>query len=316
MASPEIDHPSPAGAKRNLRSFPTSDRVTPFEEQHHVRGRLAVQPLCKRSCVQLAAREAVDHSRPVRGGHSKIAAIRSRPSRHEQLEVGERALEALDTADVGLSVIGADDQCVAVEELVHPPGGLDQPPERCIGTLERRPRILWSREMGGVVVVGKVVEEEIEPVAGDEPAPDRIGVRIDGSCSPRAHRKRRPGDVGLVEVEEEEAPGPVDRLVPPIATRDPGEPNAVAGPRPVAREVHSRRYQPVLLEALEDRSRVRREVRLAHVDDRVPHRIAKPGRTRCGERRAVLDDPLLLAVVPDKVRDPVNVWPSACRDRR
>src|SRR5438034_1140173 len=51
------------------------------------------------------------------------------------------------------------------------------------------------------------------------------------------------------------------------------------------------------------------------VDDRVAKRAREPGCPDRAERGAVLDSPLLLAVPPDEVRNVMDVWVPARRDR-
>jgi hypothetical protein len=54
-----------------------------------------------------------------------------------------------------------------------------------------------------------------------------------------------------------------------------------------------------------------------HVDDRVEDRARHAGRAQRCERRAVLDEPRALAVVPDEVRNVVHVgWPPVASDER
>ena len=76
---------------------------------------------------------------------------------------------------------------------------------------------------------------------------------------------------------------------------------------PVAGEVDGSVLQAFVLERLEDRDGLRREVLVGHGEDRVADRPARPARADGGEGGAVLDDPLLLAVVPDEVGNP---WTS------
>src|SRR6266516_1859698 len=98
--------------------------------------------------------------------------------------------------------------------------------------------------MRGEVVIRQVVGEEVEPVTRDEPAPDggRVLVHRAGRTSP--HRHRRAGDVGLVEVEEEEPARAVG------GAGEPGQRRQVARAAAVARDVHSRRDVPRVLDRL------------------------------------------------------------------
>ena len=60
-------------------------------------------------------------------------------------------------------------------------------------------RGVGAERVRGVVVVGEVVDEQVEAVARDEPAADRRGVGVDRAERAVAQRDRRAGPVGLVE---------------------------------------------------------------------------------------------------------------------
>ena len=66
---------------------------------------LAVEPL--RELARAAAAQVVDHAGPVRRGHDDV------------LDPWE--LQPVDSVDRGLTVVGADDHGVPLEELVEPP---------------------------------------------------------------------------------------------------------------------------------------------------------------------------------------------------
>ena len=164
--------------------------------------------------------------------------------------------------------------------------------------------------MRGEVVVGQVVEEEVEAVAGHEPAPDRGGIGVDRAGRAAEDRDRGAGHVRLEKVVEEEALRPEGRAG---ETR---EQRAMAGAPAVAGDVHGGRRQARVLERLVDRHRLRPEVLLVHVEDGVEDRAPGAGSADRGERGAVLDDTLLGAVVPDEVGDVVHVRVRAGCDRR
>ncbi len=90
----------------------------------------------------------------------------------------------------------------------------------------------------------------------------------------------------------------------------------MAGAPAIARDAHGSRRQARVLERLVDRHRLRPEVLLVHVEDRVEDRAPRAGRADRGERGAVLDDALLAAVVPDEMGDVVHVRVRAGCDRR
>ena len=60
-------------------------------------------------------------------------------------------------------------------------------------------------QVGGEIVVGQVVDEEVEAVPRDEPAPDRGGVGIDRAMGAAEDGQRCTRRIGFEEVVEEEA---------------------------------------------------------------------------------------------------------------
>ena len=198
-------------------------------------------------------------------------------------------------------MVGADDDRVALEELVRPAGGLDQRPDRSVATSKRLLRTFRTERVGGEVVVRQVVEEEVEPVTGHEPAPDGCRVGVDGASRAAEDGHRRAGHIRLEEVVEKET------LRAERGPRKPGQQSDMARAAAIAGDVDRGCREAVVLERLVDGDRVRAEVLLVHVEDRVQDRSAGSRGSDGGERRAVLDDALLLAVIPDEVRDPVDV---------
>ena len=136
----------------------------------------------------------VDHRGAIRGGDEIVACV-----------------EPGDLLDVRLPVVGADDHRVALEELVRPAGGIHQRRDRGVAARERLVRAVRAGGVRGEVVVGEVVDEEVEPVAGDEPTADGGRVRVDRAERAVAHGDRGAGPVALVERVEEEALRAVDR---------------------------------------------------------------------------------------------------------
>jgi hypothetical protein len=90
----------------------------------------------------------------------------------------------------------------------------------------------------------------------------------------------------------------------------------VARPAAVGREVDRGRDEPRVLNRLEDGRRAAAHVLVAHREDRVAEGLARADRAHGRERRAVLDDSPLAAVVPGEVRHAVDVGVRAGRDRR
>ena len=167
-----------------------------------------------------------------------------------------------------------------------------------------------AERVRGVVVVGEVVDEQVEAVPRHEPAPDRGGVVVDRAGGTVAPRRRGSGLVGLEQAVEEEAARPEHRPGNRRHARQVLRAAAVAG------DVHRGRDEARVLGGLEDGDGVAAEMRRVHVHDRVADRLPGAGRPHRPERRAVLDQPLLAAVVPDEVRDLVHVRIRARGDRR
>ena len=83
----------------------------------------------------------------------------------------------------------------------------------------------------------------------------------------------------------------------------------------VDREVHGRRDEPGVLECLEHRRHPRRQMPCVHVHERIAHRLPDPCRAQRAEGRSVLDEAPFSAVVPDEVRNPMDVRACARGDR-
>ena len=210
---------------------------------------------------------------------------------------------------MGLAVVGHEDDRVALEELLDPTGRGDQRADRRVATGEGRAGLVRPGRMRGEVVVGQVVDEEVEAVAGDQPAADHGRVRVDGPLRPVADRDRRARPVRLEQAVVEEALGPVGDAP------QPGNERLVRVPPSVARHVHGRRRVAGVLQRLEEGDRLRPEVLGVHVEDRVEDRAPRPGGADGAEGGAVLDEAPLAAVVPDQVRDLVDVRVRAGGDR-
>ena len=87
-----------------------------------------------------------------------VGGCEDRPLAAEQLGQRQAAL------DVGLGVVGDEDQRVAVEELVEPARRLDHGREAVVGSRDRLDRRLRAVAVGVVVVVGEREEQEVEEV--------------------------------------------------------------------------------------------------------------------------------------------------------
>src|SRR5207302_6051026 len=143
----------------------------------------------------------------------------------------------------------------------------------------------------------QVVDEEVETVACDEPAPDRGGVTVDRALRPAEDGEGRAGRVRLEEVVEEEPLRSVRR------DRHRGQGRQVSRSTAVTGDVDRRRRQSSILQRLVDRDGSGAEMDTVHIDDRVEDRARHPRRTQRAEGRAVLDYARVSAVVPNEWRD-------------
>ena len=248
----------------------------------------------RRSAI-LRGSVGVDHARPVRRGDKAL--------------VADPVLESRHPIDVGLAVIRADDDGVALQELVQAARGFYEGAHGLIAASERLFGTARAERVGGVVVVRQVVEEEVESVACDEPSTHRRCIGVDRPSRPRPDRQRRAGDVRLEEAEVEEAAGAVHRA------HEPGDGWNVPRPSAVAGGVHGRSREACVLERLEHRRGVAGEVVRVHLDDRVTDRAPGSRSPHRAEGRAVLDQASLPAVVPDEMRDLVDVRMCPGRER-
>jgi hypothetical protein len=93
-------------------------------------------------------------------------------------------------------VVGAEDDAVAVEQLVRTAGGVLELADRGVGPRERVDRRGRADQVRGVVEVREVEDEEVEAVPRDEPAADRAGTASPApvsSDSKRLKKKNRRG---------------------------------------------------------------------------------------------------------------------------
>src|SRR5438105_3289170 len=151
----ERDIPSrlPAGAggsEPKLLAFTARDGLAAFAVEDELRARDAVQPLRESRRILTAVRQSIHHAGPIRGGDDQA------------FDAGEAGLERGRPVDLRLPVVGADDDRIALEELVRAAGGLDQRADRSVAAGERLLRTFRTERVGGEVVVRQVVEEEVE----------------------------------------------------------------------------------------------------------------------------------------------------------
>ena len=122
-------------AEADLVAAASRDCLVRLAEEDDV-GRLeVVQPLPQRSRLGRPRTDAVNHAGAVRGRDDDVR------------DGDERRLQPRMTSDWSLSVVGAQDDGIAVEELVRPSGGVD---ERGHGGVAPRKRLV--RAVGPVYV--------------------------------------------------------------------------------------------------------------------------------------------------------------------
>ena len=241
--------------------------------------------------------EPVHHRQPVGRGHRQLAALgvgAAAGAKERRALERRRGVGGLQHRALG--VVGDHDHGVAVEEALEPARRLDQEPQAVVGALDRAEHVSGRPVLGGIGLV-QVEEEEVEPVPGHQPAADGAAVAVDAA----AEVARGAGEVGEEQVAEEVAARAVHGIHDPHAA---GEP---AGHRPRDRVadaaaahvgVHPGRHEAGVLERLEYRRRPRRQVHQVQVHEDVVDHLARALGERCGERRAVLDQAPLAAVVP------------------
>ena len=227
----------------------------------------------------------------------RVLAAAARGRQHA--EVGERAEQVDLLLHARLRVVRADDHRVVLEERVEPAGRRHQPLELAVGLRQRvdlreRPVLVRVR-----VVVGEREEQEVEQVVLDHVLADAAGVLVADARQAElraARRAARREDVGV-----EELLRPVHRVAEDLA-RDPGQRGVARHLVAVAAAVHQVRgaggADVGVVEPLEHRPHVLRQVLEVHVVDRVGERLLDPERLRGAEARPVLDVAPLAAVVP------------------
>ena len=218
-------------------------------------------------------------------------------------------LQAHVPVDSGLSVIRAENDRIALEKVVGTSGGIDQGTDGGIAAAECFDRSVGTEHMRRKVVVREVVGEEVEAVPRHEPASHRRCVTVDRSPCASEDRERCSRRIRLEQVVEEETLGAVRRDGQPRQGRKVPRAAAIAG------DVDRSSGEARILERLVHRDGVDAEVEAIHVDDRVDDRARHARRTQRRERRAVFDHAIPPAVVPDEVRDPMDVRKCTGRDR-
>ncbi len=144
---PLVTEDAPAaipGREANLHAGLPRDGLAMLEEEREVDTIGAVEPLGELS--GRARVERVDHPRAVGAGDDGLAAVGTRaPAAREDVQVGERVLEPGDALDTRLPMVGADDDRVALEERLVPPGRRHQLADRRVRTLQGREGRIGAR---------------------------------------------------------------------------------------------------------------------------------------------------------------------------
>ena len=163
------------------------DRRAVLAEERHLDGGVAVEPARERARVLAAAGQPVDLPGAVGGGDER------RPSTPR-----EAAPASVATAlDGRLAVVGAEDDARSGRGTrPRPPAASTSAPIAASLRASASCARVRPVRVRGVVVVGEVEDEEVEAVAGDEPAADRGRVVVDrcpppGSARRAARRSRR-----------------------------------------------------------------------------------------------------------------------------
>ena len=278
-----------------------------LDARHELRATIAVEHVDLRRARRRADRDL---------GRLAVAPHPRRRGRLEP-EAVER-LEEVDLAlDLRLRVVRADDHRVVLEERVRPAGRVHQALDLLVGGGDRgdlgeRPVAVRVR-----VVVGQREQQEVEQVVLDQVRADAARVLVAHPRHPELRAAAGLARGEQVGVEE------LARAVDGVAEDGRGEARQRGLARhlvAVAAAVHQvgrpGGADVGVVERLEHRLDVRREVLEVHVVDRVGERALEAERLRRLEARAVLDVAPLAAVVPVHRRDLVPVGPDAGRDAR
>ena len=155
------------GREAQLLAIAPHDRFRSFEEEHRLCRVFPVESFRERPRVGCAAPEPVDHPGSVRRGHEHV------------VEVGERRLQPNVAVDVRLTMVGAEHDRVALEELIGTARRVEERADRRVAPRQSFEGLVGTVRVRSEVVVRQVVDEEVEAVTGDEPPPDRGRVAVD-----------------------------------------------------------------------------------------------------------------------------------------
>ena len=259
--------------------------------------------------------EHVDH-RGALGWADGDARLLSRPARRRHPELRELAEEVDGPGDRRLRVISHHDHRVLGEEALEPAAGLHHARQVRIGLGERAHLGVGAVLVRVPVVVRQREQEHVEEVPLHEVGADARRVPV---ADPRHPQHRAAGglaareDVGVEELARPEHGVAHDRR------REPREQTVAARLVAMAAAVDeiggAGRAHAGVVEALEDRRHLAREVGLVEVVDRVRQLARDPEPLRRAQARPVLHVATLLALVPVHPGDAVAVLPGSRDDR-
>ena len=270
------------------------------------------------SALSGGVHQHVDHRRALRRAQRDLGVARARAGGRQHAPVRERAGEVDRALDVRVRVVGHDDHRVLVEERLDAAAGLHDAPQLGVGGRDRldlRVRAVLVRVR---VVVGQRQQQEVEEVVLDEVGADAAGVLVAHARDPHprpAGRLLAGEDVGVEQLARAERRALVEQLRGGPREREVAR-DLVLVAAAVDEVGRARRaHRAGVVERLEDRRHVGRQVRRVHVEDRVDELVVEAELARRGERRAVLDVALLGARVPVHRGDLVLVLQPAGGDR-
>jgi hypothetical protein len=242
------------------------------------------------------AQQHVDHRAALGGAQRHLGVSVARARRREHGEVRERALQVDRLLDRRVRVVGHHDHRVLVEEAVGAAAGMEDTLELAVGGGDRVDLRVRAVAVRVGVVVGQRQQQEVEQVVLDEVGAHAAGVLVADprEAQLRAARRLAAGeDVGV-----EQLLGAHHRAAHD-GRGQASERGGLAQAVLVAPAVHQvgrpRGTHAGVVERLEDRRHVGRQVLGVHVVDGVGELLDDPEAPRRAERRPVLDVAALVA---------------------
>ncbi len=311
------DHP--------LDGLPVNVTHQPHHELHAIELQRAAHHIRAQRLAAVLAQQ-VDHRRPLRRTdrdprvHSTPApAASAGPApRAQDLELPQRARQVDRVSHQGLRVVGHRDHRVLLQEGLDAAGGLHHTRQLQVRARQRLHLALRTVLVRVPVVVRQRQQHEVAEVVLDHVRAHTARVLVAHARHPQRRVTARA--TAREDVRVEQLPRTHHRVAHQRARRDPRQCAVALGLVAVAPAVdqvgRARRPHAGVVERLEDRQRLAREVRAVHVVDRVRQLPRDPKALHRTEARAVFDVARLLAVVPVHRRDPVALLARPRRDRR